>query len=174
MSVYIIGLDVSSTNTGYSLGEYFKEEDKIKILNKGNIIPKKHWPLWKRAIYMGKEFEKILSKYREEGYIVKFYSIEDQYSRNTRTIKALSKSAGSIFMAIGKVFGSEIKDFQEYYPSAIKLSLTGDGHSTKEQMVQKVLDLHPDLAGIDDNVADSIGAMYTFKNKELLKWSHGR
>lgn len=149
----VIGLDISSTNTGYCIME--STGDKLSIIKYGNLIPSKKYSQTEKILFMHNEVDDIINKYKPTVMIA-----EDQhYGRNVKTLKFLSRVAGGIVL----LSAQNKMELVEYSPKEIKKALFGDGKASKEDMVQSARDkfkISDPL--LDDNAADAIGAAYTY------------
>jgi Holliday junction resolvasome RuvABC endonuclease subunit len=76
----ILGLDTSTSSTGYAVVE------NNKILSYGTIVPNKKLDLLDRIIYIEKEIKEIIIKKQVEFIVIEDLAI----TRNAKTVKALS------------------------------------------------------------------------------------
>lgn len=144
----IIGLDLSSVNSGYAI------LDGTSLITFGSIIPSKKASHSEKLCFIYESIRELFSKYP-----ITEVAIEDQHFRtNVDTLKLLSRIAG-VAMLCAAQHGASVS----LYPApTIKLCFTGSGKADKKDMIAKAIEryeLRRDQ--IDDNIADSIGVCYT-------------
>lgn len=170
----ILGLDLSSVNSGYSvLGLRPSDgEDLIsqynaiigsfqtELISYGNIVPNKKFNHAAKLQFIYENVKGLI-----ERFDIKVVVMEDQHFRaNVDTLKLLAR-IGGVAMLAAQQSGCQIY----LYPApTIKKSFTGDGKAHKEDMIKTAVEKF-NVENIDDNVADSIGVAYTYVVKELRK-----
>lgn len=162
----ILGLDLSSVNSGYALIslqtksggqasylECCKEEVVETIEEYGNIKPGKKMNSMEKILYI---YESILDILKEKD--VDAMVIEDQYfGRNAKTGKLLSRICGAAIIA-GVQFGCKV---EIYTASRVKKHFSGKGNASKKLMIESAKTRYG-IDDIDDNVADAIGVGFTY------------
>ena len=130
-----MGIDPGLINTGYGIISF---KDQIKeILDFGIITPDKTSSLSYRLNTIYDDISSIISKYHPDCLSVE----EVFYSNNIKTTLKLGQARGAVLIAAAQ---SQIEIY-EYSARKIKLSLTGNGSSTKNQvkfMVENRLKIH--------------------------------
>ena len=120
----VIGIDPGLINTGYGILSF--ENKKIEVLDFGIISPDKDASLSSRLNTIYTDISTIILTYKPDCL-----SIEEVfYSKNVKTTLKLGQAHGSVLIAAAQ---SELKVY-EYSARKIKLSLTGNGSSHKEQV----------------------------------------
>lgn len=144
----VLGLDLSSTNTGYAI------LDGTSLVTYGSIIPGKNANHLEKLLYIYNEIEGILGAYH-----IDHVAIEDQcYTNNVDTLKLLARISG-VVMLCAKQHDIPVS----LYPATtVKKHFTGNGQATKEDMIAKALELYNlQRCLVDDNICDAIGIAYT-------------
>ena len=119
----ILGIDPGLVNTGFGIISYAK---KIEVIDFGIISPNKDCDLSVRLNTIYKDTKLIIKKYSPDCI-----SIEEVfYSNNIKTTMKLGQARGAVLIAAAD-FNLSV---YEYSARKIKLSLTGNGNSTKEQV----------------------------------------
>ena len=170
----ILGLDLSSVNSGYCImglrpsegGDLISQYNallgscQIELISYGNIIPNKKFNHAAKLQFIYEYVKGLIERFHIEVVV-----IEDQHLRmNVDTLKLLSK-IGGVAMLAAQQAGCQIY----LYPApTIKKTFTGSGKAKKEEMIATVSEKF-NVENIDDNVADSIGVAYTYIQKELRK-----
>jgi crossover junction endodeoxyribonuclease RuvC len=148
MGKMILGLDLSSVNSGYSIF------DGDTLVSYGSIIPKKTMNHSEKLAFIYDRIDELFQRFN-----ITEVSIEDQHLRlNVDTLKLLSR-IGGIAMLCAEKHGASIS----LYPApTIKHTFTGDGKAEKEDMILKAMEQYGIMrCMIDDNIADAIGCGYT-------------
>ena len=144
----ILGIDPGLVNTGFGIVSYKKTMEAIDY---GTISPDKHLSLSTRLHTIYSDTKVLIEKYSPDCL-----SIEEVfYSNNVKTTMKLGQARGAVLIAAA--------DFNlavyEYSARKIKLSLTGNGKSTKEQvqfMVENRLKIK--LGDIKNDASDALAA----------------
>jgi len=145
----ILGLDLSSVNSGYSI-----LDDDLSLVAFGSIIPVKNATHSEKLVYIYENIDELFKKYE-----ITQVAIEDQHLRsNVDTLKLLSRIAG-VAMLCAKQHGASVT----LYPApTIKMCFTGSGKADKKQMIARAIELYNLKRNqIDDNISDAIGVAYT-------------
>ena len=144
-----MGVDPGLINTGYGIIS-FKNQTK-EILDFGIISPDKGSPLSYRLNTIYDDIYSIISKYQPDCL-----SIEEVfYSNNIKTTLKLGQAKGAVLIAAAQL---EVEVY-EYSARKIKLALTGNGSSSKQQvkfMVNNTLKI--DLDDYKDDASDALAA----------------
>ena len=143
----VLGLDLSSVNSGYSI------LDDLSLVAFGSIIPVKKTTHSEKLQFIYESIDELFKKYN-----ITEVAIEDQHLRlNVDTLKLLSR-IGGVAMLCAQQHGASIT----LYPApTIKLGFTGSGKADKKDMIAKAIELYNLQRGsIDDNIADSIACAY--------------
>jgi crossover junction endodeoxyribonuclease RuvC len=144
----ILGLDLSSVNSGYSIF------DGSNLVSYGSIIPDKKMNHSEKLAFIYDEINKLFKQFN-----ITAVSIEDQHLRqNVDTLKLLSR-IGGVAMLCAEQHGASVY----LYPApTIKLTFTGNGKAEKNDMILKAMELYKmQRCMLDDNMADAIGCAYT-------------
>ena len=142
-----MGVDPGLINTGYGIIS-FKNQTK-EILDFGIISPDKGSPLSYRLNTIYDDIYSIISKYQPDCL-----SIEEVfYSNNIKTTLKLGQAKGAVLIAAAQL---EVEVY-DYSARKIKLALTGNGNSSKQQvkfMVNNTLKI--DLDDYKDDASDAL------------------
>lgn len=144
-----MGIDPGLINTGYGIIS-FKGQSK-EILDFGIISPDKNASLSNRLNTIYDDICLIISKYQPDCLSVE----EVFYSNNIKTTLKLGQARGSVLIAAAQ---SNLEVY-EYSARKIKLSLTGNGSSNKEQvkfMVSNTLKI--DINNYKHDASDALAA----------------
>lgn len=147
----VLGLDLSSVNSGYSV------IDGESLVDYGSIIPKSSMNHSEKLDFIHYHIQELCKKHK-----ITIFAIEDQHLRfNVDTLKLLSRICG-VAMLCAHQNGAEVF----LYPApTIKLTFTGNGKAEKTDMIARAMELyHLERCNIDDNIADAIGTAYTHLN----------
>ena len=144
----ILGIDPGLVNTGFGIVSYKKT---IEAIDYGTISPDKYLSLSARLHTIYSDTKVLIEKYSPDCL-----SIEEVfYSNNVKTTMKLGQARGAVLIAAA--------DYNlavyEYSARKIKLSLTGNGRSTKEQvqfMVENRLKIK--LGDIKNDASDALAA----------------
>tara|TARA_B100000959_G_scaffold193627_1_gene202509 strand:- start:116 stop:589 length:474 start_codon:yes stop_codon:yes gene_type:complete len=144
-----MGIDPGLINTGYGI-ILFKDKKK-EILDFGIISPSKEAPLAQRLNTIYLDICSIISKYQPDCLSVE----EVFYSNNIKTTLKLGQARGAVLIAAAQ---SNLGIY-EYSARKIKLSLTGNGNSNKEQVKYMVSNtLKVDMSEYKDDASDALAA----------------
>jgi len=121
--VKILGIDPGLVNTGFGIISHAK---KIEVLDYGIISPDIKTDLSIRLNTIYNDTKLLIKKYLPDCL-----SIEEVfYSNNVKTTMKLGQARGAVLIAAAE-FDLAV---YEYSARKIKLSLTGNGNSTKDQV----------------------------------------
>lgn len=142
----VIAIDPSTSKTGYVVADIF--DDDIKLLEYGSINLKNK-----------KNHLEILYKTIEEkikNFDVKSVLLETPfYSINAQTLIKLGEVRGVILL-LTQIYNLEV---YQYTPAEVKISATGYGRSSKEEvihMVNRIFNLNIQ----DSDIADALAILY--------------
>lgn len=123
----ILGIDPGTVATGYAFLEV--RGGSVKPLDFGVIRPKKG-PLSSRQLTLFESIEKLLSERPATSV-----AVENQFvHKNPRGALTLGMARGLVLLAAAR---RQIPVFQ-YAPSKVKLTATGSGRASKDQVVQMI------------------------------------
>ena len=144
----ILGVDPGLVNTGFGIISYNKV---IEILDFGIISPDKNNSLSLRLHTIYTDMRLLIEKYEPDCL-----SIEEVfYSNNIKTTMKLGQARGAVLIAAAH-FNLQV---YEYSARKNKLSLTGNGNSTKDQvkfMVENRLKI--DCKNLKNDASDALAA----------------
>ena len=145
----VIGIDPGLNNTGF--GIILFNNKKIETIDFGVISSNYKDPLSKRLNMIYKDILSIIIKYSPDCM-----SIEEVfYSNNVKTTMKLGQARGAVLIAAAQ---AKVQVY-EYSAKKIKLSLTGNGASHKDQvkfMVENLLQIK--LDNCKNDVSDALAA----------------
>ena len=144
----ILGVDPGLINTGFGIISYNKI---IEVLDFGIISPNKENSLSSRLNTIYCDMKLLIKKYEPDCL-----SIEEVfYSNNIKTTMKLGQAKGAVLIAAAH-FNLQV---YEYSARKIKLSLTGNGNSTKNQvkfMVENRLKIN--IKNLKNDASDALAA----------------
>ena len=145
----VIGIDPGLNNTGYGIVLF--NNKKIETIDFGVITSNNKDTLSNRLNMIYEDILSILSNYKPDCM-----SIEEVfYSNNIKTTMKLGQARGAVLIAAAQ---TKIQIY-EYSARKIKLSLTGNGTSHKDQvrfMVENSLQIR--LDNYKNDVSDALAA----------------
>ena len=145
----VIGIDPGLVNTGYGVISF--KSTNIEVLDFGIISPDKDSPLSLRLNVIYSDMKSLIKKYKPDCL-----SIEEVfYSNNIKTTMKLGQAKGAVLIAAAQ-FNLQV---YEYSARKIKLSLTGNGNSTKNQvkfMVENRLKIN--INNLKNDASDALAA----------------
>jgi len=151
--VIIVGFDPSLKQTGYAF-----VNERLEIVSAG-IIKTSSDSVFERRLYeIFNEAEKMIFKIKPKIAVFE----ESFYHKNVKTTSILSMVRASLIISCMKN-DVQVKFFS---PNHIKKSITGNGHSNKEQvqfMVKKIFNLDNNLP---DDVSDALAICFAYINGE--------
>ena len=117
----VLGVDPSSTSTGYGLVEYSKR--KARYVACGCIRPR-DGAFEDRLVYMFDEMTQLIREYApDEGALETTF-----FGKDAKAVAKLGQARGALIIAMRKA-GLSIAD---YAPTMVKRSVTGNGQATKQ------------------------------------------
>lgn len=152
-SVFILGLDVSLTSTGYSVVELF-EDGTLELKEYGRIrtYPKDSDGMRLRKIKARLDimFEKypITKVVRERGF-----------TKGNLATQQIFKATGVCELTVAE---RGIVEVVQYAPTTIKKHLGGNGKASKEDVARGVLRYFPNIIFESDDVSDAIAVVLTY------------
>ncbi|PMP62021.1 MAG: crossover junction endodeoxyribonuclease [Sulfurihydrogenibium sp.] len=149
----VLSVDPSASKTGYVVADVF--EEKVDLLEYGTINlkgKKNHLEILYR------ELEEKIKNFQVDTVLLEtpFYSI------NAQTLIKLGEVRGVVIL-LTQIY--KLKLFQ-YTPAEVKISVTGYGRSSKEEvinMVNRLFDLNLD----DSDIADALAILYCHTLKRI-------
>ena len=149
----VLGVDPSSTSTGYGFVEYSKR--KARYVACGCIRPKES-EFEDRLVYMFDEMTRLIGEYApDEGAIETTF-----FGKDATAAAKLGQARGVLIIAMRKA-GLPIA---HYAPTVVKKSVTGNGQATKQQvqfMVARSLGLKERPKSLDASDALAIALCHT-------------
>jgi len=146
--VKILGVDPGLIHTGFGIISFGRV---VEVLDFGIISPDKDSLLSLRLNTIYSDMKSLIKKYKPDCLSVE----EVFYSNNIKTTMKLGQAKGAVLIAAAH-FNLEV---YEYSARKIKLSLTGNGNSTKNQvkfMVENRLKIN--IKNIKNDASDALAA----------------
>ena len=145
----VLGVDPGLINTGFGIISF--NGDKINVIDFGIISPNKKSSLSLRLNTIYIDMASLILQYKPDCL-----SIEEVfYSTNIKTTMKLGQARGAVLIAAAQ---SKLQVY-EYSARKIKLSLTGNGNSTKDQvkfMVENRLKVN--IKDLKNDASDALAA----------------
>ena len=142
----ILGIDPGLVNTGFGIISY---SNNVEVIDYGIISPDKSATLSVRLNTIYNDMKSLIEKHAPDCL-----SIEEVFfSNNVKTTMKLGQAKGAVLIAAAE-FDLAV---YEYSARKIKLSLTGNGNSTKEQvkfMVENRLNIS--INNIKNDASDAL------------------
>lgn len=132
-SKVVLGVDPGTGRCGWSIVKSAVDERRrriISLIDCGCVETKANTPLPDRLELIASELEKVIKKYSPSELAIE----EIFFMKNVKTGISVAHARG-VAMLVAKRAKLEIF---EYKPNVIKLSVSGYGHATKEQMTKMV------------------------------------
>ena len=162
----VLGVDPSSTSTGYGFVEYSKR--KARYVDCGCIRPKED-EFEDRLVFIFDEMTRLIGEYSpDEGAIETTF-----FGKDATAAAKLGQARGCLIVAMRKA-GLSIA---HYTPTMVKKSVTGNGQATKQQvqfMVARNLDLKERPKPLDASDALAIALCHTQQSVRVLSESRGQ
>lgn len=162
----VLGVDPSSTSTGYGFVEYSKR--KARYVACGCIRPKED-AFEDRLVYMFDEMTRLIGEYApDEGAIETTF-----FGKDATAAAKLGQARGCLIIAMRKA-GLSIA---HYTPTMVKRSVTGNGQATKQQvqfMVTRSLGLKERPKPLDASDALAIALCHTQQSGRVLSEGRGQ
>tara|TARA_B100001250_G_scaffold391323_1_gene392069 strand:- start:1079 stop:1558 length:480 start_codon:yes stop_codon:yes gene_type:complete len=156
----ILGVDPGIGITGFCILDTNYRQTKLHAY--GTIRPKTKDSTPKRLQYLFDEMNIIL-----KNFLPSVLAIEDAfYSKNIKSAMTLGHARGALILSATK---SGLK-IHEFAPRKVKMSVTGNGAASKEQisyMVSKILNLDQIPKPMDISDAIAVGLCFINQNKYL-------
>lgn len=159
----VLGIDPGSRRTGYGVVE--RHDNVHRALAHGTIAPPAKLDLAHRIHAIAARAGEIMEEFRPDAVVVE----EAFYHESVRSTLVLGHVRGALLAA---AVGHGLAVF-EYSPREIKLSVTGTGSGSKQQvafMVRRLLGLHgalpPDAA---DALAAALCHLHRARRSEPLR-----
>lgn len=164
-SYKILGVDPGTNIMGYSIIEV--EAKTIHVQAIGIIKLQQHKDHQTKLKEIFLQLQEII-----ETYLPTQMAIEAPFfGKNVQSMLKLGRAQG-VAMAAAITMGLDIN---EYSPKKIKLSITGNGNASKEQvalMLQSILNIKLDMKQLD--ATDALAAAYTHYNQSNSIFSQGK
>ncbi|MBU0982145.1 crossover junction endodeoxyribonuclease RuvC [Patescibacteria group bacterium] len=143
----ILGIDPGLATVGFAILDYFEEEKNL--IEYGVITTSAKTPKTHRLKEIHNDISAILGEYKPDICAIE----QIFFSKNVTTGIQVSESRGVILLALNEAN----VPLQEFSPSSLKRSLTGNGNADK-QMIQKMVMLELKLQEIPkpDDAADAL------------------
>jgi crossover junction endodeoxyribonuclease RuvC len=154
----ILGVDPGSHATGYGV---ISTEPVVRMLAGGVIRTKAKQTLSNRLLAIHDELSEVINVHQPDEM-----AVEDLFSaKNARSALILGHARGVILLTGARV-GLPIA---EYAPRSVKLAITGNGGSTKEQvrfMIMRILGLkkEPPL-----DMSDALAVALAHKGRNVMR-----
>lgn len=153
----VLGVDPGTNTTGWGIVE--KSGETVTYVKSGhiNIDPKLKIP--EKLHYLYENLKKVFEQYRPTALAVETAF----YSKNVQSTLRLGEARG-VIMLLSVERGVKV---YEYSPASVKLSITGNGHASKEQiesMVRRLLRL-PEIIKGDESDALAIALCHAHSKK---------
>ena len=152
----IIGIDPGLARVGYGLIELLN--GKKKLLDCGIIETSKHKKEVERLIEINSDLNILIEKWKPDiAAVEKFF-----FYKSSNTINVV-QARGVILMTLG----SKRIPISEYAPAQIKLTITGSGKASKQEVLEAVmLNLNLNYPPKPDDSADALAIALTRLNEE--------
>tara|TARA_Y100001968_G_scaffold45891_1_gene35994 strand:- start:343 stop:807 length:465 start_codon:yes stop_codon:yes gene_type:complete len=149
--VRIIGIDPGLARVGYGILDEI--DGKKKMLDCGIIETKSTQKEEKRLIEISEDLSSIIEKWNP-----KYAAVEKFFFYRSSTTISVVQARGVIMMTLGK---HNLSIF-EFPPMQIKLTVTGYGHSDKDEVLKSVMnELNIKVAPKPDDAADALAIALT-------------
>ena len=140
----ILGIDPGIQITGYCLLNY--ENDQFEVITSGSVQTDKNKKEADRLLEISKDINELAKALKPDvASIEKLF-----FFKNQKTIIPVAQARGVILSALAE---NNIEIF-EYTPIQVKLTLTGHGRATKDEvknMVERVVTISPNTK-LDDTI----------------------
>ena len=152
----ILGIDPGLARVGYGLIEFLN--GKRKLLDCGIIETSKHKKEEERLIEINSDLNILIEKWKPDiAAVEKFF-----FYKSSNTINVV-QARGVILMTLG----SKRIPISEYAPAQIKLTITGSGKASKQEVLEAVmLNLNLNYPPKPDDSADALAIALTRLNEE--------
>lgn len=164
-SYKILGVDPGTNIMGYAVLEVRAKSIKVPAVGIIKLQQYKDHQTKLKEVFL--QLQEII-----ETYLPSQMAIEAPfYGKNVQSMLKLGRAQG-VAMAAAITMGLDIN---EYSPKKIKLSITGNGNASKEQvalMLQGILKIKLDMKQLD--ATDALAAAYTHYNQSNSVLSQGK
>lgn len=153
----VIGVDPGTNTTGWGIIE--KNINQIFYIKSGAINFNNNLKPQEKLRFLYENLKKILEQFRPTALALETVF----YSKNVQTTLRLGEARGVIMLCSAE---RDIKTY-EYSPNSVKLSVTGNGHASKEQieiMVRRLLKIPETIKG-DEADALAIALCHIFTRR---------
>ncbi len=162
----VLGVDPSSTSTGYGFVEYSKR--KARYVACGCIRPKED-AFEDRLVFMFDEMTRLIGEYSPDESAIE----TTFFGKDATAASKLGQARGVLIVAMRKA-GLPIA---HYTPAVVKRSVTGNGQATKQQvqfMVARRLGLEEVPKSLDASDALAIALCHTQQSGRVLCEGRGQ
>ena len=156
----VIGVDPSSTSTGYGLVEY--ESKSVRYIDCGCIRPKTGMKFEDRLVFIFDQFSQILDKYKPSASAVESIF----FGKDADSAAKLGQARGVLLLALRKA----LIPIDHYSPATVKKAIVGSGQASKDRvqfMVMRLLKLDETPISLDASDALGIAICHTRKASNL-------
>jgi len=153
--VTVLGIDPGLAVTGYGVlrdGRYVAH---------GTISSTPKEPLSERIALIGRQFDRLLLKYRPDACAVETLFFK---AVGARSVILAAQLRGGLFYILGR----RRIPVTEITPATIKLTLTGNGRAAKSQMQYMARILLGLPRPIPDHAADALAAAYCLTKRRVV------
>lgn len=149
MKKTIVGLDLSSVNTGWAV----LDAKDGSLIDYGNLKPPKTYGQLEKIHFMYSQIKTLLTKFDICDIV-----IEDQFGgKNIKTLILLARISGAIIALCSE----SSYNITLYSPTHIKKFITGNGKSGKEDLAKVITAIYKLDRPYDDNTTDAICIAYS-------------
>ena len=158
--IRVIGIDPGTINMGYGIVD--EEDGELKLVACGVISLLSKIPIENRLHAFYLKINKIISEFQPDEAAVE----EPFVSTNVRSAFAIGRAQAIVILAAAE---SKIP-ICRYMPSEIKLQVTNNGHSSKEQVIEMVkLQLKQEKPLKSSDAADALAIAICHINNRHIK-----
>ncbi|GIV27895.1 MAG: crossover junction endodeoxyribonuclease RuvC [Bacteroidia bacterium] len=154
----IIGIDPGTIRMGYAIiKSNLSNKTKVEVLKLGIIDLKNIQEHAEKLKVIYEEVQDLLEKFSPDSMAIE----SPFHGKNVQSMLKLGRSQG-IAMAVAYAHNMTVS---EYFPKQIKLSITGNGNASKEQvlrMLQQLYDFDYDSKYLDASDALAVAVCHHF------------
>jgi len=169
LNMKILGLDPGTNILGYAIIEIINK--KIELEHSGIVDLRSENNDYKKLQKIFNTIKELINKYHPNECAIE----SPFYGKNAQSMLKLGRAQG---VAIAAILQSSLS-VVEYAPRKIKLSITGNGNASKEQvakMVESILNTKINFKTFDQSDAIAIAICHFFNidknvNKQYFSWS---
>lgn len=148
----VMGIDPGINKTGWSI--LSGNRSNVWYVASGVIATSASNSIAQRLGYMSYELDKLIILHKPT-----IVSIEDTFvNMNAQSSLILAQARGLIIGTVGR----HDLDVVEYKPNAIKKTVTGYGHASKEQIITMLKFIFPSIMSKSPDQNDAISVAYTY------------